>query len=143
MIKITITKQGTVTNAASFPTMEEAQSWLSHHEGMKTFGTPSYTVEQQVELAPAVIDESGTEIVPALFETQTITVPGDYEVTIEDITSQLEQEAQKAEALKFLQDTDYKVLKYRDQIDMGRTPDLSFEEYQYLLVQRQAARDKA
>jgi hypothetical protein len=51
------------------------------------------------------------------------------------------QEATKAEALAFLQSTDYKVLKYRDQVDMGVTPDLTVEEYQYLLEQRQQARD--
>jgi hypothetical protein len=50
--------------------------------------------------------------------------------------------AEKAEALKFLLDTDYKVTKYRDQVDMGRTPDLTVEEFQYLLTERQQARDK-
>lgn len=60
----------------------------------------------------------------------------------EDLTVTREQEAQKAEAIKFLQDTDYKVTKYRDQVEMGRTPDLTVEEYQYLLTQRQQARDK-
>ena len=45
------------------------------------------------------------------------------------------------DALKFLADSDYKVLKYRDQMDMGHPTDLSIEQFQVLLAQRQAARD--
>lgn len=56
------------------------------------------------------------------------------------VDSKLEQEKTNVEALKFLAETDYKVLKYRDQVDMGITPDMSLAEYQELLVKRQAAR---
>ena len=44
--------------------------------------------------------------------------------------------------LLFLSSTDYKVIKYRDQLDMGITPDLTIYEYHDLLKQRQAARHK-
>lgn len=62
-------------------------------------------------------------------------------VVYEDITAKLEQDKTNQEALQFLASTDYKVLKYRDQVDMGITPDLAVEEFQYLLEQRQQARD--
>lgn len=46
MIQISIIKESKVTNQASFPSQEEAQAWLSSHEGMGTFGSPeSYSVE--------------------------------------------------------------------------------------------------
>jgi hypothetical protein len=141
MIKIQIERNGTITNEATFETEAEGQEWLSRHESMGTFGQKAQTIDQQVETTPAVLDENNEEIVPAKFETQTVELAG-YKVIIEDLTAQLELEAQKAEALKFLQDTDYKVLKHRDQTEMGRTPDMSVEEFQYLLTQRQQARDK-
>ena len=41
----------------------------------------------------------------------------------------------------YLNSTDYKVTKYRDQLDLGITPDLSEVEYKLLLQKRQDARD--
>jgi hypothetical protein len=38
MIKISIIKNGQVTNSAQFPTQEEAEAWLSRHEAMGSFG---------------------------------------------------------------------------------------------------------
>jgi hypothetical protein len=63
------------------------------------------------------------------------------EIVITDITAELEQARINEEALAFLNSTDYKVLKYRDQVDMGQTPDLTVEEFQFLLTQRQQARN--
>jgi hypothetical protein len=41
----------------------------------------------------------------------------------------------------FLNSTDFKVLKYRDQLDLGIETSLTADEYKQLLTQRQAARD--
>lgn len=41
----------------------------------------------------------------------------------------------------YLNSTDYKVTKYRDQLDLGITPDLTEAEYIALLQKRQDARD--
>jgi hypothetical protein len=41
----------------------------------------------------------------------------------------------------FLNATDYKVIKYRDQLDLGITPDLTESEYIALLQKRQDARN--
>ena len=166
MIQISIKKQDQITNQASFPTMEEAQAWLSHHEGMKSFGEPAQTIQQQVELSPAVLetqqvlvkeaefDEEGNELSPveyeeqevviqeAVTEMQEVHIPGSYEVEVTDITSQLAQEAINAQAKQFLNDTDKIVLRHRDQKELSIPTKLSEEEFQALLVERQAARDR-
>lgn len=117
MIKISILKESLLTNQATFPTMEEAQAWLSHHEGMKSFGEPSRTVQQEVELFPAVIAEDGSVLQEAVTEMQEVHIPGSYEVEILDITSQLEQEATNAAALKVLADTDWMVIRSITELD--------------------------
>lgn len=53
-----------------------------------------------------------------------------------------DQKAINVEALKYLQDTDYMVLRHRDQQELGITPSMSAEEFQELLMLRQAARSK-
>ena len=111
MIKISIKKQEQITNQGLFPTMEEAQAWLAHHEGMKSFGQPKQIVQQQVEISPAVLDEEGNELSPAVTEMQEIELAGDYEVEILDVTSQLEQEQINAEAQAFLDSTDWMVIR--------------------------------
>jgi hypothetical protein len=142
MIQVSIKRSGQLTNQASFPTMEEAQAWLSHHEGMKSFGKPAQTIQQEVELSPAVIDEEGNELSPAVMEMQEVHIPGSYEVEVLDITSQLEQEQINAQAKQFLNDTDKLVIRHRDQKELSIPTKLSEEEFQALLVERQAARDR-
>lgn len=111
MIQVTITRDGQITNSASFPTEIEALAWLSSHEAMGTFGTPAHTVQQQVEIFPAVIDEEGNEISPAQFEMQDFQIPATYQVEIVDISAQLAQEATNAAALKMLADTDWMIVR--------------------------------
>jgi hypothetical protein len=156
-IQISIKRQDQITNQASFPTMEEAQAWLSHHEGMKSFGEPAQTIQQQVELSPAVLetqqvlvkeaelDEEGNELSPAEYEEQEVVIqeavtemqevyiPGSYEVEILDVTSQLEQEVINAEAQAFLDSTDWMVIRAAE-----RGEELSPE----FKAERQAARQR-
>lgn len=113
MIKVSILKNGTLTHAGEFPTQDEAQAWLSKHEGMGTFGQKAGTREVQVEIVPAVINEDGTEAAPALYETQTEEIPG-YVVVIEDLTAKLEQDRVNSEALAFLQSSDWIVIRNQE-----------------------------
>jgi predicted amino acid-binding ACT domain protein len=160
MIQISINKNSQITNQASFPTMEEAQAWLAHHEGMKSFGQPKQIVQQQIELEPAVLekqmvmikearlDEEGNELSPAEFEEQDVVIKeavvemqevelaGDYEIIIEDISQQIEQEKINAEALALLASTDFKVLRHIRQKALGQELSLSEEEYLALEQQR-------
>jgi hypothetical protein len=46
-----------------------------------------------------------------------------------------------AEAKAYLEATDWKVIRHRDQSDSGKQPSLSNEEYLQLLIDRQAKRD--
>ena len=164
-IQISIKKQDRITNQASFQSMEEAQAWLAHHESMKSFGQPKQLVQQQIELEPAVIekqmilvkeaqlDEEGVEIAPAEYEEQDVVIKeaviemqevelaGEYEVIIEDISAQLEQQVINEEAQKFLDESDWKVLRHRDQQELGLATSLSSHEFQELLRQRQMARE--
>jgi hypothetical protein len=112
-IKISIIKESQVTNQASFPTMEEAQAWLTSHEGMGTFGQKAGPQATQVEIFPAVVDSEGVEITPAQFEEQQIVMVG-YSVEIVDISAQLEQEATNAAALKLLAESDWMILRELD-----------------------------
>ncbi len=132
MIRISINKNSQVTNQASFPTMEEANAWLASHEGMGTFGQKAQTIQQQVEISPAVLDEEGNEIIPAQHEMQEIQIPG-YVVEIEDISAKLEQEQINAEALKLLADTDYLIIR---EMDSGVPCPAEIK------AQRQAARER-
>jgi hypothetical protein len=145
MIKISIIKNSQVTNSCTAPEAE-AMAWLSHHEGMGTFGQkrqvishPAISTESQVEISPAVIDENGVEISPAQFETQVTETPAreevieGYMVEIVDISAQIEQEKTNAEALAFLAATDWMVIRA-----MERGENLSAE----LKAERQAARDR-
>ena len=135
MIQISIKKQEQITNQASFASSEEAQQWLSYHEGLKSFGEPARVVQQQVEISPAVVekqsflikeaqfDDLGNELSPAeyeerdiliqeaVFEMQEQQIPASYEIIIEDITAQVEQEKINAEALAFLAATDWMVIR--------------------------------
>ncbi len=133
MIKISIKKQEQITNEGLFPSLEEAQAWLAHHESMKSFGQPKQIVQQQVELSPAVLDEEGNELSPAVTEMQEVELAGDYEVEILDVTSQLEQEQINAEAQAFLDSTDYIVIRAAE-----RGEELSPE----FKAERQAARQR-
>jgi hypothetical protein len=163
MIRISINKNSQITNQGLFPTMEEAQAWLAKHEGMKSFGEPAQTIQQEVELSPAVLetqqvlvkeaelDEEGNELSPAEYEEQEVVIqeavtemqevyiPGSYEVEILDVTSQLEQEAINAEAQAFLDSTDFKVMRHIRQKALGQELSLSEEEYLALEQQRSDA----
>jgi len=133
MIKVSILKDSVITNQGSFETQEAANEWLSHHEGMKSFGEPAQTIQQQVELSPAVIAEDGSVLQEAVTEIQEVHIPGSYEVEILDITSQLAQEAINAEALAFLASTDWLITK---QVETG----IACPEE--IKAERQAARDR-
>lgn len=133
MIKVSIKKQEQITNQGLFPSLEEAHAWLAHHESMKSFGQPKQVVQQQIEISPVVLAEDGSVLQEAIIEMQEIELAGDYEVIIEDISAKLEQEKINAEALAFLNATDWMVIRA-----MEKGEELSPE----FKAERQAARDR-
>lgn len=64
-----------------------------------------------------------------------------YTVTSEKL-EEINQIIINLEARKFLNDTDWKVIRHRDQVNLGITTSLSNDEFLELLNQRQEARDK-
>jgi len=53
-----------------------------------------------------------------------------------------EQERINQEAERFLNETDWMVIRHRDQLALGIPTSLTEEEFQQLLLDRQAARDQ-
>lgn len=67
--------------------------------------------------------------------------PFSFEVEYIDDTEELAREAANVEAMTFLQSTDWKILRHRDQQDLGLPTSLGADEFQELLRQRQMARE--
>ena len=137
MKQVSIIKNSVVTNQASFPSQEEAQSWLDSHIAMGTFGSPDIYASQevviseevrgpvQVLVSEATYDQYGDEITPAIYtidldgvispevrETQTVLVsPATYSVEVVDITEQLAAQAESDAAQAFLDATEWIVLR--------------------------------
>jgi len=137
MIKVSIIRDGKITNEASFPTREEADQWLGYHESAGSFGQPAtydyYEVEvepavygpKQVLIKEAVYNSDGDELEPALYaidgeelikpavyrKERRLVMASSYEVVITDETAKLEQEKINTEALAFLAATDCMVLR--------------------------------
>lgn len=147
MLKVSIKniKSQQITNVAQFETQELAQEWIDRHSNMGSFGKLERLIPQSecspeelaeaLELLPEVIGEDGF-VSPALAR-----LPQTFEVIIEDITAQAEQEKINEEALKFLANSDWKVIRHRDQQDLGIATSLTGEEFQDLLQERQMARN--
>lgn len=108
---------------------EDLNKWLAKHIAKNTFGLPG-----RPEL---ILDEVTGEMIP----TGNI-LPAEYEIVIEDITAQVEQEKINQEARQFLSSTDWKILRHRDQTDLGVTTSLTQDEFQLLLNERQLARQR-
>lgn len=133
MIQVSVKRNGQLTNQASFSTIQEAEAFISYHEGIKSFGQPAQIIKTQVETSPAVLAEDGSVIQEAVIEIQEQHIPSDYEIVIEDITAKIAQEQINAEALKFLAESDFYIIR---QLDSGVPCP---EE---IKAQRQAARER-
>jgi hypothetical protein len=106
MFHLIIKKQGIITNGPSpFETEELALAHVAKEEANKSFGEPEHTV-----VTPAILDAEGNVISPE----SSVVIPAEYEVVIEDVTAQVEQEKINAEALAYLASTDYLILREMD-----------------------------
>jgi hypothetical protein len=108
---------------ARFASQELAQEWLSKQVG-KPHRLPERLVNKLDEIGELIKDENGAiiqELIPAEFTAEVI-----------DISKNLELQKQKAEAKKFLSDTDWYVIRF---IDSG------IEIPEEIKKQRQQARE--
>lgn len=103
MIKISILKNGVITNQAQFPSQPEVDAWLAKEIANESFGKSAWT-----ETIPEVLDEDGiTVITPE----QTINHPAEFTVLQEDISAALAQEEINKQALKYLAETDWMIVR--------------------------------
>lgn len=96
MYKISILKDQVTTNEAIFETLDLANNWLEKGQSLEWWGKS----EQQ---------ELDSEGVP----TGNV-IPAEYEVIIQDISTEIEQEKTNAECLKYLQETDYYIVRFME-----------------------------
>jgi hypothetical protein len=91
MFKVSITKQGNLTHQARFPTEAEALAWLAREEANGSFGKPErwevLEEEPQEYLSSSTLEYMGSETTQYL-------LPAEYEVSIEDVSAQVEAEEQ-------------------------------------------------
>jgi hypothetical protein len=126
MKKITIVSETKIGSPfiAKFSSEAEMQSWLDSCLSKNKFGLP-----ERPEL-----DAEGNPTGNIL--------PAEFQVSIEDISAQVEQEKINAEALEFLAKTDFKVLRHLRDKTLGKQPKMSEEEYLALESQRDQAAAK-
>lgn len=110
MKQINIIKNGQITNQAQFDTQEESNQWLEKHLAMESFGKAAYSYER--EISPAVLDENGEEILSAQYET--VNVPAEYEIQVEEIQDNSVQEKANEQARKYLADTDWYIIRFME-----------------------------
>jgi len=85
-------------------------------------------------------DETMTDLIPGEFDKWNPETNGWTEDPI--LVSNAQQERINKEARKFLDGTDWKMIRHRDQLALGIQASLTNEEYIELLNQRQEARNK-
>lgn len=138
MIKITIKdRNGNYLDHSNFETEEQGLQWFQPRIDSGFYGKKQYI--QFNEITPAVLDEMGNIISPA--EVEEVVIPAEHEIEISDIASELAQKTINDEAEEFLKETDWKVIRHRDQQELGIATSLTGEEFQALLQQRQMARN--
>lgn len=109
--------QGNSFNPAQFETVEISPR-ITHIE-QRLVSEAVYEMEQ-ILIKEAVLDEQGVEIEPAQYEQRqklapVLIQPASYEVLIDDLTLEKEQQAINKEALKYLADTDWLIIRELDE----------------------------
>lgn len=118
-VKITNVASGLVTHEPTYASLELAQSEIARHTAEHNWGIPEHTIT--VEDVPAVLDETGAVITPAI--THEEIVPSEFAVQIIDLTAELQAEAErqaKIEAGKKAREVCQKVLDYVSGENLGK-----------------------
>ena len=111
-IQVTVTKNGSVSNQASFQSWEESSAWISKHTSEGNFGSPRWSIEQH-QLSPEEFDEEGNKTSEAVFEDITIENPMGYEISEQEVPDQSQEEI-NSEAKAFLLSTDWYVTRWME-----------------------------
>lgn len=126
--------------SAKFPTEQEAQSWLN-----KQIGKPHRLPERVVPIQDSYAQEDILEVIQSevngILQDTHVRLRAQFSSSITDISAEVASEQAKADAKKFLDESDWKVLRHRDQLDAGIATSLTNEQYLALLSERQAKRN--
>lgn len=147
MIKVEIKKQNVVTNTAKFDNQELAEAWYQEEYLNGSFGKidrwvlpENFDAGESIETATntrealGVIGDAATEYF----------FPKEHTVEYVDVTAQLQAEQESRDALKYLAETDYVVLKILEEDIAGNQAQVNALKAQYadVLTNRGLARPK-
>lgn len=133
MITMTIKKlDGTILDHGNFNTVEEGDAWFKPFIDKRVYGSSESSYERLVtEFVPSVLeeqevlDEQGLSLDPKQFVMveiqaeipsvwETVIVPAEHLIEVEDVTLQVEQSFINSEALKYLSSTDWYVTRFAE-----------------------------
>lgn len=117
MFKLSVIKNNVVVHNTAGQTEQECLAQLQPYLEHKTFGEPAREETVLVsEAVPEVLDDEGNVIQEAV-ETvyETVITPAEYEIEIEDVSAQVEQERVNSEALAYLASTDFYVVRFMEE----------------------------
>ena len=133
MKQVNIKKQNIITNSVILQSQEECDSWLTKEESNGSFGKPErWVTDDQEDITNAlearvvvtresqaeVLDENNVVIIPESPEVSHLEykMASQYSIEVIDVTAQIEQEQINKEALQYLADTDWYVIRSIDGI---------------------------
>jgi hypothetical protein len=135
MFKVEIKKNNVVTHEAKFSTPTECEAW--YEENLVAFGKKDrWVAESQIQLEGEAIAQAVEEMTEPVMgqNVKLYKFLKDHEVIYTDVTALLVQEKEKADALKYLNETDWYVI---------RKTETGVEVPANILTLRAAARVKA
>lgn len=141
MWKVSISNQSqNLAWEAKFDSQELAQAWLSSQ-----VGKPHRLPEREVPIQDSYAQEDVLEVIQSevqgILQDTHVRLRAQFSSSITDISAELASEQAKLDAQKFLDESDWKVLRHRDQLDAGIATSLTNEQYLALLSERQAKRN--
>lgn len=127
MFKVSITKNGILTNQAQFDNRTEAEQWLERESENGSFGKVAGTypalILTELERLSASDDFEDEEGVVFMV------IPNQFDAQIEDVSQEVAQENTNSESLTYLAKTDWMVLRHLRQKTLGMETSLSEEEF--------------
>jgi hypothetical protein len=160
MFKVEIKKDNVITNQASFSSEGEAQVWLDQESAKLSFGK----IQREVREIEKVDSEgiitialdnnedisksvsSRTETLVGVggvgYEVRLHTLPADFISAIIDITAEVLAQKESSDALRYLEMTDYKVLRHIREKALNVSTTLSEIDYLTLEQSRDLAASK-
>lgn len=114
MLKINIkNKQGLLGWSASFETQEEADNWIASQIENNCWGKSERWVKESDEDVSQALETRNVQVLENSITEYKLAA--EYTIEQEDITAQLTQEQTNKEALQYLADTDWYIIREMDE----------------------------